>query len=207
MSAAACHTAVTGRARIVIAGVGGQGTITATIVIGEAALAAGLDVVTSELHGMAQRGGVVQSTVCVGMYAATVPDGTADVLLGFEPVETLRFVAKAHPERTTIITNTRPIIPVSAVQGRTRYPEPDTLWAPLAAAGRRLVTLDAVALAAAAGTPKALGAVLVGALAGLGVLAVPRACWINALIAHAPRRFREANLAGFDAGFATTCSS
>ena len=178
------------RKRIFIAGVGGQGTITATIVIGEAALAAGHHVVTSELHGMAQRGGVVQSTVVVGdIHAATISDGAADVLLGFEPAETLRVVAKAHRDRTVIITNTRPIVPLSATQGTTRYPDLETILAQLQAAARRLVAVDAVALAAAAGTPKAIGAVFVGGLAGLEVLPVPHDCWIEALTARAPARF------------------
>jgi indolepyruvate ferredoxin oxidoreductase, beta subunit len=189
------------RKRIFIAGVGGQGSITATVVIGEAVLAAGHNVVTSELHGMAQRGGVVQSTVLVGdLHAATISDGAADVLLGFEPAETLRFVAKAHRERTAIITNTHSIVPVSAAQGGTRYPTLDTILASLEAAGRCLVALDAVALATAAGTPKAISAVLVGALAGLDVLPVPRDCWIDALIARAPAQFRDVNVAAFDAG-------
>jgi len=195
------------RKRIFIAGVGGQGSITATIAIGEAFLAAGYNVVTSELHGMAQRGGLVQSTVVVGdLYAATVPDGAADVLLGFEPAEALRFVAKAHSERTVVITNTRPVVPMSAAQGGTRYPPIEAIKSSLEAAALRLVAVDAVALATAAGTPKAIGAVLVGALAGLGVLPVGHDCWTGALIARAPARFHDANIAAFDAGFEITRS-
>jgi len=196
------------RKRIFIAGVGGQGSITATMVIGEAALAAGHNVVTSELHGMAQRGGVVQSTVLVGdLHAATISDGAADVLLGFEPAETLRFVSKAHRERTAIITNTRSIVPVSAAQGGTRYPALETILSALKTAGNRLVSLDAVVLATEAGTPKAISAVLVGALAGLDVLPIPRDCWIDALVARAPVRYRDANVAAFDAGLQIARSS
>lgn len=196
------------RKRIFIAGVGGQGSITATIVIGEAALAAGHNVVTSELHGMAQRGGTVQSTVLVGdLHAATIPDGAADVLLGFEPAETLRFVAKAHRSRTIVITNTRPIVPMSAAQGGTRYPAIEAIMASLEAAALRLVVVDAVALATVAGTPKAIGAVLIGALAGLEILPVGHDCWTGALTARAPARFRDVNIAAFEAGFEITRSS
>lgn len=196
------------RQRIFIAGVGGQGSITATIVIGEAALAAGHNVVTSELHGMAQRGGVVQSTVLVGdVHAATIPDGTADVILGFEPAETLRFVAKARRGHTAIVINTRPIVPVSAAQGLTRYPDLETILAPMAAVASRLVAVDAVAMAADAGTAKALGAVLIGALAGLEVLPIGRDCWTDTLVSRAPARYRDANLAAFEAGFLSARST
>ncbi len=189
------------RKRIFISGVGGQGSITATMVIGEAALAAGHNVVTSELHGMAQRGGVVQSTVLVGdLHAATISEGAADVLLGFEPAETLRFVSMARRDRTAIITNTRSIVPVTAAQGGTPYPPLETILASLQEAGRRLLAVDAVALATAAGTPKAISAVLVGALAGLEVLPIGRDYWIDALVARAPARFRDVNIAAFDAG-------
>ena len=196
------------RTRIFIAGVGGQGSITATIIIGEAALAAGDNVVTSELHGMAQRGGVVQSTVLVGdVHAATIRDGTADAILGFEPAETLRFVSKARRGHTAIVTNTRPIVPVSAAQGLTRYPDVETLLAPIADVASRLVAVDAVALAADAGTAKAIGAVLIGALAGLEVLSIGRDCWTDTLVARAPARYRDANLAAFESGFLAARSS
>lgn len=206
MSARNANSSV--RQRIFIAGVGGQGSVTATIIIGEAALAAGHNVVTSELHGMAQRGGVVQSTVLVGdLHAATIPDGTADVILGFEPAETLRFVAKAQPGHTDIITNTRPIVPVTAAQGASRYPPAETLLAPLREVAQRFVALDAVGLAADAGTPKAMGAVLVGGLAGLECIPVDRQCWIDALLSRAPARFQDANLVAFDAGFAAAAAA
>ncbi len=190
-----------GRVRIFIAGVGGQGSITATIIIGEAALAAGLEVVTSELHGMAQRGGVVQSAVVLGgLRAPTIPDGAADVLLAFEPVEALRFVAKASADRTVVLVNTRPVVPMSAGAGGTPYPPVEEVLARLRASSRRVLALDAVSIAAACGTPRALGAVLIGALAGMDLLPVERSCWRDALLARVPARFGEANLAAFDAG-------
>jgi indolepyruvate ferredoxin oxidoreductase beta subunit len=187
--------------RIFVAGVGGQGTITATIIIGEAALGAGLKVVTSELHGMAQRGGIVKSEVVVGdAYSATIPNGTADVILGFEPAETVRFLGKAAAHKTITVVNTRPIIPVSASQGAGRYPTPTEVEHILGEASHRVITFDAVAMATKAGAPKALGAVMVGALAGLDLLNISRDRWTEALTSRAPGKFRDANLRAFELG-------
>jgi indolepyruvate ferredoxin oxidoreductase beta subunit len=196
------------RKRIFVAGVGGQGSITATLVIGEAALAAGLNAVASEIHGMAQRGGVVQTAVLVGdVHSAMIPDHSADVLLGFEPVEALRFAAKASPERTAIVVNRHPIVPVGVSLGWDRYPALDEVERALSRAGRQLYLLDAVGLAARAGTPKAVGAVMVGALAGLGELPLERTHWLGALLERVPPRYREANEQAFDAGFAATATA
>ncbi|MFH2011000.1 MAG: indolepyruvate oxidoreductase subunit beta [bacterium] len=187
--------------RIFVAGVGGQGTITATIVIGEAAIAAGLNVVTSELPGMAQRGGIVNSEIVVGdAYTATIPNGSADVILGFEPAETVRCIAKAAADKTITVVNTRPVVPVSASQGVAQYPTPDEVTRHLAQASHSLISLDAVALATQAGAPKAMGAVMVGVLAGLNLLPIPHHCWTTALNSRAPTMFREANLRAFELG-------
>lgn len=193
------------RKRIHVAGVGGQGSITATLVIGEAALAAGLNVVTAEIHGMAQRGGIVETAVLIGeVHSAMVPDGTADVLLGFEPLEGLRSARKAHPERTTVLLNRHPIVPMPVSLGWEPYPSPEQVESTLSRVSRQLFVLDAVALATTAGTPKAVGAVMVGALAGLGDLPVRRQHWLDALFAKVPNRFRAANERAFDAGYAVT---
>ena len=198
-------SAETLRKRIYVAGVGGQGSITATLIIGEAALAAGLNVVCSEIHGMAQRGGIVETAVLVGdVHSAMVPNGTADVLLGFEPVEGLRCLRKAHPERTTVLVNHHPIVPVSVGLGWDNYPPVEEVERLLSRGAKRLVLLDAVSLAAGAGTAKAVGAVMVGALAGLGTLPVAREHWLGALFERAPARYRDANERAFDAGYATT---
>jgi len=187
--------------RIFLAGVGGQGTITATIIIGDAAINAGLNVVTSELHGMAQRGGIVNSEVVVGdAYAATIPDGSADVILGFEPAETVRQLRKASAPKTITVVNTRPIIPVSAAQGRARYPTPDEVTRLLQDASHRVISFDAVALATEAGAPKALSAVLVGALAGLDLLSITHDHWTKAFTSRAPAKVRDANLRAFELG-------
>ncbi|MGD9312546.1 MAG: 2-oxoacid:acceptor oxidoreductase family protein, partial [Desulfobacterales bacterium] len=97
--------------RLIIVAVGGQGNLLASKVLGEAALLADIPVRMSEIHGMAQRGGVVESAVVFGDAQSTIiSDGEADVLLGFEPSETLRALNKCNAE-TVVITNTAPLPP------------------------------------------------------------------------------------------------
>ena len=98
---------------IFIIGVGGQGSLTTSRILGEAALRAGQNVLVGEIHGMAQRGGVVESTVRIGdVYGPTISEGCADVLLGFEPVETVRGLHKAS-KNTLVIVNTHAIVPAT----------------------------------------------------------------------------------------------
>lgn len=193
------------RTKIFISGVGGQGSITATLMIGEAATAAGLNVVSSEIHGMAQRGGIVETTVLVGdVRGAMIPDGGADILLGFEPVEAVRFLNKISPEKTTAIVNERPIIPVGVSQGHESYPLKEDILKALEENTKQLFTFDGVEIAAEAGTAKALGSVMVGALAGLQRLPINREQWLEAVLSKAPKKHRDANINAFDAGWKKT---
>ena len=193
------------RKKIFITGVGGQGSITTTLIIGEAATAAGLKVISSEIHGMAQRGGIVETTVLVGdVSSPIIADGEADVILGFEPVETLRSVAKASKERTLVLMNDRPLVPFTVSIGRETYPSVEDVKDRLRSAAAKLYAIDALELATRAGSAKALGAVMVGALAALEVIPIAREIWIAALLAKAPARFRDVNVAAFDAGLRAT---
>ena len=108
--------------RIVIIAVGGQGNLLSSRLLGEAALSKGIPFVISEIHGMAQRGGVVESAVLLGEVASPiVSNGEADVLVGFEPLETMRTLGKCNKE-PLVITNTQPLPPftVAIGQGNTR---------------------------------------------------------------------------------------
>jgi indolepyruvate ferredoxin oxidoreductase beta subunit len=193
------------RLRIFLSGVGGQGSITATLVIGEAATAAGLNVLSSEIHGMAQRGGIVETTVLLGdVHGPMIADGEADVLIGFEPVETLRYVRKIAPGRSIVLMNEHPVIPFTVSLGQESYPDLDEVTERLRAAAGRLVSFDAVTLAAEAGTAKAVGAVMIGALAGLELAPIPYETWTEALLARVPPKHRETNILAFHAGWRQT---
>ena len=194
------------RTRIFVSGVGGQGSITSTLIIGEAAAAAGLNVVASEVHGMAQRGGIVETTVLVGkdVHGPMVGDGAADVLLGFEPAEALRFARKSSLEKTLVLMNRHPIIPIWVSLGKEEYPSIESIEERVRARAKKVYSFDARELATQAGTPKALGSVMLGALAGLGLLAISDEIWLETILRQVPSKYREANEKAFAAGLAVT---
>ncbi len=188
------------RCRILFTGVGGQGTLLASRLLGEAAMAAGMDVVVSEVHGMAQRGGVVESTVQLGgIRSPIISKGEADILVGFEPLETLRALDHCSAE-STIITNTIPIVPFTVKLGGPSYPEVDQWIGFMEEQFARVYALDAEALAKEAGTAKAVNVVLLGLLFGSGLIPLEPAAMEATIEARVKPRFVEANLKAFHLG-------
>ncbi|MBQ9536385.1 MAG: indolepyruvate oxidoreductase subunit beta [Desulfovibrionaceae bacterium] len=117
------------RLRVYFTGVGGQGTLTATNLLARTALMVGLDVVAGEVHGMAQRGGVVESVLLLGGLKSPRLDlGEADVILGFEPLETLRGLPYLH-KGGTVISSSNPLPPLSVALGQAKYPDLATIKA------------------------------------------------------------------------------
>lgn len=187
--------------RLIIVAVGGQGNLLASKVLGEAALIAGVPVRMSEIHGMAQRGGVVESAIVFGDAASTIiSDGEADVLLGFEPSETLRALNKCN-RKTVVITNLAPLPPFTVAIGKGVYPDLDRLQALIRARTADLIALDAVALATAAGNVMAVNIVLLGALIQTGVIPLTSSQVKTAIAATVKKAFVETNLKAFDLGF------
>lgn len=188
--------------RIFFTGVGGQGTLLATRMVGEAALAEGLPVTMSEIHGMAQRGGVVESSVVIGnAFSPTIPDGEADILMAFEPLEALRAIPKCHAG-SLIISSTVPIVPFTVAVGQSTYPEVATLHDAIKEKIPDLLWLDAVELARQAGSDRASNTVLVGVLAGVGRLPIAKNSWEEALKRTLPERLLGINRQAFEAGYA-----
>jgi indolepyruvate ferredoxin oxidoreductase beta subunit len=187
---------------IYIAGVGGQGSLTASRILGEAATRADLKVLVGEIHGMAQRGGVVESTVRIGnVHGSIINDREADVLLGFEPVETVRALAKAGDE-TLVITNTRPIVPASLSLKGANYPDVERLLGRIREATPRVVALDASALAQEAGSAQALNTVLLAVLAGCTELPFSVDLFRATILDNVPPKAREVNEKAFALGLA-----
>lgn len=188
--------------RIFFTGVGGQGTLLATRMVGEAALGEGLPVTMSEIHGMAQRGGVVESSVVIGnAFSPTIPDGEADILMAFEPLEALRAIPKCHAG-SLIIASTVPIVPFTVAVGQSAYPEVAALHDAIKEKISNLLWLDAVELAREAGSERASNTVLVGVLAGIGRLPIAKSCWEEALKRTLPARLLGINRQAFEAGYA-----
>lgn len=188
------------RTDIVIAGVGGQGTVLASRIIARTAMEAGLPVYTSETIGMAQREGVVTSHVRFGepLFGAVIPDHSADILLGFELAETVRWLHKLKPGGLLVANNDR-IIPVSVAAGRSEYDAP-TLTTHLLSQVPGAVLFDATALAARAGTPKATNIVLLGALSALPGLPFNAEELLASALEVIPAKVHEINRRAFELG-------
>ncbi|MDR1598763.1 MAG: indolepyruvate oxidoreductase subunit beta [Oscillospiraceae bacterium] len=190
---------------IIIVGVGGQGALLASRVLGALALRLGRDVKVSEIHGMAQRGGSVITHVRIGGHGGgpirspLVAEGEADAVLAFEPLEALRALPYLNPEGGLVITNTRPIPPMSVLTGAAKYP--DGVMDSLAGSpGRRVVAFDAQALAERLNAPKAVNLALLGALAARPVKPgefFALSVWEGAVADTVPPRTLESNLAVF----------
>jgi indolepyruvate ferredoxin oxidoreductase beta subunit len=188
--------------RLIIVAVGGQGNLLSSKVLGEAALGAGVPVRMSEIHGMAQRGGVVESALVFGDAQSTIiSDGEADVLLGFEPSETLRALKKCHAG-TVVITNLSPMPPFTAAIGKGVYPDLNRLQELIRAKTRRLIAFDSTALAKQVGNVMANNMVLLGALVATDSLPLS-ADQVKAAIGRTVKaNMVDVNQKAFDLGFA-----
>jgi indolepyruvate ferredoxin oxidoreductase beta subunit len=186
--------------RIVFVGVGGQGNILASRLVGEACVAAGIPAVVSEIHGMAQRGGIVETDVVIGdATSPIVSGGEADVLIGFEPSETLRALNKCN-ENTVVITNVKPLPPFTVAIGQGTYPDIDGALALIKARVRSLISLNGDKLAEKAGNPLSLNMVMLGALIGSGVIPLEQGMLKETIARSTKQAFLESNLKAFDLG-------
>lgn len=187
--------------RLIIVAVGGQGNLLASKVLGEAALMADIPVRMSEIHGMAQRGGVVESAMVFGDARSTIiSDGEADVLVGFEPSETLRALNKCN-SRTTVITNMATLPPITAAIGRGTYPDLDHLKRLIEAKTGGLIAFDAAELARTAGNIMSVNIVLLGALCQTGILPVSDDMVRKAIKTRTKAAFVDTNLKAFNLGY------
>ena len=186
--------------RLIIVAVGGQGNLLTARVIGEAALAADIPVRMSEIHGMAQRGGVVESAIVFGdADSPIISDGEADLLVGFEPSETLRGLPRCNP-KTVVVTNVAPTPPFTVAIGRGVYPDLAEIDRLLREKTARVVSLDAAALAREAGNLMSVNMVLLGAAAGTGKLPLTPADLETAIETRTRKDFVETNRRAFTLG-------
>ena len=188
------------RLRIFLTGVGGQGTLLASRLLGEAALAAGYSPLVSETHGMAQRGGVVVSTVVLGdLKSPIISPGEADVLLGFEALESFRALDRCHA-KTLVIANTATLAPYPVSIGKSSYPDVDRLLELMAPKVGSLLAFDAGEQARRAGSPLAVNMVILGALAATHIMPFSEEDLLSLIRTRTNPKFLEANLAAFRMG-------
>lgn len=182
---------------IMIVGVGGQGSLLASKMLGSLLLAEGYDVKVSEVHGMSQRGGSVVTYVRYGdkVYSPVIDKGEADFIVSFELLEAARWLPFLKKDGR-IVTNIQQIDPMPVITGAAEYPE--DLVEKLQASGAKVDALDCVKLAEEAGSVKAVNLVLMGRLSHYFDL--PEEAWMKALEANVPEKFLELNKKAFALG-------
>ena len=183
---------------IYICGVGGQGIIKTSVIIGEAAMNQGLDVVMSEIHGMSQRGGSVSTELKIGDFnSSIIPDTTADMLLSIEPIETIRGLHKVNKD-SKIVYNTHPIIPSSTNEA---YPSVDSITNALKENFTHVLPIDATDLALDAGNILSLNMVLLGAVTADDNFPLSKDSVIDAMKNNLHPKFHELNLKAIENGY------
>lgn len=183
---------------LMIVGVGGQGSLLASKLLGTLLVDEGYDVKVSEVHGMSQRGGSVVTYVRFGdkVYSPVVAEGEADFIISFEKLEGARYVSRLK-EGGKIICNTQQIDPMPVVIGAAEYPA--EILESLLAKGIDIDAFDALSLAEEAGSSKAVNIVLMGRLAKY--LQIPYEQWIDAIAKSVNPQFVEINKKAFDLGY------
>ena len=182
---------------IMIVGVGGQGSLLASKLLGHLLLTEGYDVKVSEVHGMSQRGGSVVTYVRYGDSVASpvIDKGEADFIVSFELLEAARWLPFLK-EDGVIVTNTQQIDPMPVITGAAEYPE--NLVEKIKASGAKADAMDCLALAEEAGSVKAVNLVLLGRLSHYFDL--PDEAWMKAIEEIVPERFLELNKKAFELG-------
>ncbi len=183
--------------KIMIVGVGGQGTLLASRILGNTVIGEGYDVKVSEVHGMSQRGGSVVTYVKFGekVYSPIIDKGEADIILAFEMLEAYRALPYLK-KGGRIIVNTQQINPMPVITGAAEYPaDIDKKISENADA----VLVDALALAKEAGNTKAVNVVLIGVMAKS--TDIPYEKWVETIKTTVPEKFLEVNLKSFDLGY------
>ena len=176
---------------IMIVGVGGQGTLLASKMLGYVLLKQGYDVKVSEVHGMSQRGGSVVTYVRFGdkVYSPVIDKGEADYILSFEKLEALRWIEYLKIGGQ-IITNTQEVDPMPVITGAMQYP--DNIIEKLESAGAKVDAKDFLSIAEEAGSAKAVNIVLMGRLSDY-FKDIPYEVWDKAIDEIVPEKYRELN--------------
>ncbi len=189
---------------IIFVAVGGQGNLLSAHLLGEAALAHKIPVQISEIHGMAQRGGVVESAIVLGdAQSNIISPGEADVLVGFEPLETLRAIGKCHKD-SVVISNTFPLPPFTVSIGMGVYPPIDETMEMIRSQVRKNIAFDGSSLAREAGALLSLNMVMLGALAGTGLIPVSTDVLKETIAEKTKKAFLAMNIRAFDLGCAAS---
>lgn len=188
---------------LIIAGVGGQGSVLASHIVAAAAIRDGLRARVGETFGAAMRGGAVASHVRIGkdVHAPLVPKDGAEVVLALEPLEGLRNTVNFLGKGGLLLTNTRPWLPVDVNIGRAEYPSMESIRDTVEKLGGRVVEIDATSLAQQAGNVRTMNVVMLGALAATGKLPISIETLKQVIKENVPPKTIDVNLRAFELGF------
>ncbi len=182
---------------ILLAGVGGQGILLASEILSEVLMLSGYDVKKSEIHGMAQRGGSVTSHVRYGarVFSPIIPEGKADILFGFEQLETFRYLPMLRPGGRVLVNDLK-ILPPAVALGKEKYPQ--EIPGKIAERFPETKVVHGMDLALEAGNARTVNTVLIGALSNL--MDIAEETWLQAIRNMVPERFLDENLKAFALG-------
>jgi len=188
---------------VIIGGVGGQGNVLASQILGEMLVSQGYVITIGETYGASQRGGAVMSHLRIStkdQFSPLIPEGQCDLLVSLEPVEGLRILDTYGNPRVMTLLNTRPIHPIDVISGNATYPEVSKVISKIKELSRRVWTLNATEIALEMGDPIFSNIVMLGALCAIGVLPINRQGFESIIRDLLPSRLLEENLKAFDKG-------
>ena len=187
--------------RVVMVAVGGQGNVLSARLLGEACMLKGIPAIVSEVHGMAQRGGIVETSINIGdINSPIVSNNEADVLVAFEPLEGLRALNKCNKD-TIAVVNTRPLPPFTVAVGQGVYPPVEKSLELMKAKLKRVVAFDGLELAEKANNPLALNMVMLGAFIGLNEIPISLEVMKKVVSERTKKQFLDSNLLALEFGY------
>jgi indolepyruvate ferredoxin oxidoreductase, beta subunit len=188
---------------LIITGVGGQGNILISRLIGQALVDEGYFITIGETYGATQRGGSVASHVRISkeaIYSPLTPVGCADIILGLEPLESLRILTLFGNKNSFVVTNTRPIHTMAVAIGEAEYPRLEDLKKGIAKLSHKAWYIDASKMAIAMGTPLLANVIMTGALIGTGLVPVDNKMFARQLRMNLKKEQLALNVKAFEAG-------
>jgi len=188
---------------LIIAGVGGQGNVMASQLIGRALVREGYYVTIGDTYGASQRGGAVMSHLRISQdsqFSPLIPEGQADLIVALEPVEALRVIAQYGNPSTSAVINSRPIYPTAVTVGEAQYPSLDKIKETIRELARKSWFVDATEIALSLGAPIFTNIIMVGAVAGTGLLPLARKTYEEIIHESFPGPHLEVNLKAFGQG-------
>ena len=188
---------------VIIGGVGGQGNVLASQILGEMLVSQGYVITIGETYGASQRGGAVMSHLRIStkdQFSPLIPEGQCDLLIALEPVEGLRILDHYGNPRVMTLLNTRPIHPMDVISGNAAYPEVSKVMAKIKELSRRVWTLNATEVALEMGDPIFSNIVMLGALCAIEVLPINQQGFELVIKDLLPSRTLDENMKAFDRG-------